>query len=40
VQHIQRATAEIRKTWKEGAATYSPEHKTYIQTFKSLGTDY
>jgi len=40
VQHIQRAIAESRKTWRERAATYSPKHKTYIQSFKSLDTDY
>ena len=39
VQHIRRATAETRKTWRERAATYSPGHKTYINTFKSLDTD-
>lgn len=40
VQHIQRATADTRKTWREIATTYSPEPKTHIQTFKPLDTDY
>jgi len=40
VQHIQHATAETRKTLRERAATYLSEHETYIQTFKSLDTDY